>query len=74
MPTPLGHVRVELLFTEDAIIANIPDETPDTDSLISVIRRWLDLDADIVRIKCERPPARLAGRRTVATTASNSSG
>ncbi|MEU6926342.1 AlkA N-terminal domain-containing protein [Streptomyces sp. NPDC046631] len=44
------HVRVTVTFTEDQVIADVPDEIPDPGGLAAPIRRWLDLDSGTTRI------------------------
>ncbi|MGW0994184.1 DNA-3-methyladenine glycosylase family protein [Streptomyces sp. NPDC002523] len=50
LPHAGGPARVEVTFTEDGVVADLPDEMPDPDGMAVAIRRWLDLDADTARI------------------------
>ncbi|MGH2869149.1 MAG: DNA-3-methyladenine glycosylase family protein [Sciscionella sp.] len=45
-----GQVRVKIRFTGSEVILAVPDDLPDVDRVTASVRRWLDLDADIVQV------------------------
>jgi hypothetical protein len=48
---PAGsRVRVEMAFTESAVVVTLPDGLPDPAGIAATVRRFLDLDSDTALI------------------------